>query len=205
MGSISPGTAAVAVLCVAAAGCSSYRPADIAQPPRITLREALVDVVDALNAARERSEHHRERTGLNPCGVTAVFNVAARATDGGRAELGLSVAPPVVPVGVTAAGELSRTAEASRGNVVTVHLTSPACLPEGTLGATRPDRIVQAQEQTTAARGMALLLNERSAAQGAARPRDPWLTTRRRIPGLETGRADPREPAQGPAPEATPR
>lgn len=146
---------AAAALCAAVSACAPYGPADVAQPSTISLKAALTGVVDALNEARARSEASGVRIGLNPCTVTAVFNVAVKAAAGGGVELGVTAGPPMIPAGVNLGGRVEQTVEGSRGNQVTVTLTSPACLPQGSLGATNPEKIVLAQEQINEARGMA--------------------------------------------------
>lgn len=181
---ISLRTAAAIAACIVAAGCASSTPATVAEPPKITLTDALTDVVAALNAARAKSETYPEQIGLNPCSVTAVFDVAAKATDSGTYTLGVSAGPPGIPVSVNAGGEWSQAAEGTRGNQVTVVLMNPSCLPGGSLGATKPDQIVQAQDQITRARGAGSYLLTRPGPslrrQGPAQPsgRSPDQTVR---------------------------
>ena len=110
--------------------------------------------------------------------MTAVFDVAAKATDSGAYTLGVSAGPPGIPVSVNAGGQWSQTAEGSRGNQVTVVLVNPSCLPGGSLGATKPDKIIQAQDQITQARGEGSYLLVR-----------PNPSLRRQEPGQPFGRS----------------
>jgi hypothetical protein len=129
------------------AGCTTPPPSQVADPPKITLTDALIDVIVSLQSAKATAQEYSERIGFNPCSATVVFNVAAKATTGNKFTLGVTAGPPVIPVGVSAGAEASQGAEANRGNQVTVVLTSAACIPDKTLGATHPDKIKEAQDQ----------------------------------------------------------
>jgi len=71
--------------------------------------------------------------------------------------MGVTAGPPLIPVGASVGAAASQAAEASRGNQVTVLLTSAACIPDKSLGATHPDKIVEAQIEMNQAVGEAPL------------------------------------------------
>lgn len=100
-------------------GCCSTR--HVADPKDITLKSALVSVVDSLNAMREASTN--QPFGLYPSEVEVTFKVSASQDNSGELKLDLSV--PVASVAsATAGGSLKSQSVASRGNEVTVKFSN---------------------------------------------------------------------------------
>jgi hypothetical protein len=109
---------------------------NVADPARISLEQAMVDTVDALNAANRRSKHLHTDYKFYRCSVTAVYNISATATVDNKVGLtATGPTPPVVPIAY--AGSISSEAQASgtRGNTVTVVLETPYCMQNKVLPA----------------------------------------------------------------------
>ena len=110
------------------AGCAATQ--NVSNPSNITLEHALVDTVDALNAARAESIKKDTHFGFYGCSVTAVFNVSATAGQDNKLSLSAS-GPPVsiLPVTIGGAASTESTASGTRANTVTVVLGTKYCLP----------------------------------------------------------------------------
>jgi hypothetical protein len=114
--------------------CASYSPDQVARPTDITLEQALIDVVTGFRSAQAAEQG--TRMGISVCQLTINFNVAASATKGGKLALDATIkAPAPVNAGLTASAEQDVGSTASRGNTVSLLLTSPTCLPPNTSGA----------------------------------------------------------------------
>ncbi|WP_294534364.1 hypothetical protein [uncultured Rhodoblastus sp.] len=108
------------------AGCASQ---NVADPNAITLKQALVDTVDALDAAHQESLLHRTNFGFYGCTVTAVFNISATAGQDNKLALTASGPPAtILPVSLGASGSVESTASGTRGNTVTILLATKPCL-----------------------------------------------------------------------------
>ncbi len=110
----------------------------------------MLDVVQGLRAAEAEARRTGDTAlGLDNCTVTVAFNVTAGGTDRNQLVLDASIKPParVVDAGLTAQATVENTLAASRGNVITVLLTSPACYPPDTLGTLRPSQVSTLAEQ----------------------------------------------------------
>ena len=115
------------------AGCASQ---DVADPNAITLKQALVDTVDALDAAHQESLLHRTNFGFYGCTVTAVFNISATAGQDNKLALTASGPPAkILPVTLGASGSFESTASGTRGNTVTVVLATKPCLAKAAASA----------------------------------------------------------------------
>ena len=120
------------------AACTSHIPDQIAKPGDITLEEALKDVVRGFYEAQAvgKSLQGKPILGVSACTVTVSFNVAATTSQSGKLFLDATIKTPApVNVGLTGSAEQVAASNASRGNTVTMVLTSPACLPPNTSGA----------------------------------------------------------------------
>ena len=127
----------------------------VAQPSGITLDAALTQTVTALYQSRAKALELQNAgyapAGLNPCTITATFNIAATGTSTGSA--GITAGSPAgAPVSVSANLQVTNTATANRGNQVTVVFTTPACNPTGTLGTTAPQNVVLLEREVESAR-----------------------------------------------------
>jgi hypothetical protein len=99
----------------------------------ITLKQAMVGVVDSLAAAQLEGRAKNVVLGLNPCTVTVVFNIAATGVNHG--EVGLSAGTPTTaPVSVSAQGAAESSVTRYLGNTVTLVLASPECVKAGAAG-----------------------------------------------------------------------
>lgn len=143
---------AVAATALVVSACTNAVQSVVNNPSEITLDRALKETITALQNARAHADTYRhpdgsrDPIGLNACSVQAVFNVTAGGAD--RQGLVLNVgAPAGAPVTVGLQGSIEQSATATRGNVVTVLFTSPACNPPNTLGSGRPDQLVTLQRQ----------------------------------------------------------
>jgi hypothetical protein len=145
-------------------GCYSAANKVVSDPSNIALRTALIATVDAMAAARAESISVQEKgitlnagsapisvgaIGINPCTVTATFNIAANGTSGIVAGGTLDIAQPV-DAALTVSN--SNSVGTSRGNQITVAFTSPACNPSGSLGTSNPSEVTLLQREIDAAR-----------------------------------------------------
>ena len=149
--------AAATILSLLVVGaCNNAADEVVDRPSNITLQQALTDTVDALYAASQESrEKHRQHPdtsiGMNPCTLTATFNIAASGTSTTGISGGAST-PAIAPATLNLSLSHSETATGSRGNQVQVTFNSEACNPGGTLGTTSPEKVVLLQREAEAAR-----------------------------------------------------
>jgi hypothetical protein len=104
---------------------------NVADPARISLEQAMVDTVDALNAANRRSKALHTDYRFYGCSVTAVYNISATATVDNK--VGLSATgptPPIVPIAYAATLSSDVNTSGTRGNTVTVVLETPYCMQQ---------------------------------------------------------------------------
>lgn len=107
----------------------------VPQPTTITLQDAMVQVADALNAARAASDRYPQRIGIDPCSVQVTFDITASGTGDNKLVVDASIKPPApVPIGIGVTASSQDVLKAERGNHITVNLNSPACNPADTLG-----------------------------------------------------------------------
>ena len=145
---------------LAFAGCARPAVQTVAPASEIYLETALVDVVRSLAAARrvaleERSRPNGTPIGFDPCSVQVVFNVKATGSQTNTGETKLTLEAPVfntAKLGVSTGASQTNVATGERGNTVTLLLTSPACVPAGSLGASHPKDIAAAGDQIAGAR-----------------------------------------------------
>ena len=136
--------AALAALALLA-GCGNAAREVVPDPSAITVEAALTSVMRGLRLAEieARSSPSDQALGLNPCTVNVVFNITAGGTR--KNELVLDANIKGGNAIVSGTGEVKDTltneSTASRGNQITVLLTSPACNPKDTLGTAHPDKI----------------------------------------------------------------
>lgn len=115
---------AIAFLPFFLAGCGTYTPREVADPTSITLRDALIDVADSLEAMRQQTRP-RDKFGLIPDEVTVTFNIQAHGTNTGHASLNVNGSP--IP-GTTLGGTIENTlvSDSNRGNQIVVKLKNLA-------------------------------------------------------------------------------
>ncbi len=114
----------VVVLCSLALGACGYTTREVADPPTITLKTALIDVADSIDALRQRTSQ-RQKAGLLVDEVTVTFDVSSKATDGNK----LGITTTNIPIGNAVgglSGELSSASEGNRGNQIVVKLKNVA-------------------------------------------------------------------------------
>jgi hypothetical protein len=93
--------------------CASLRP----KGPKITLQCAVIQTVDAMKEAYDRSKSYGGTWGLSPSEVTIVYNVSDETEKNGKLTVGASYPP------MTLGGELGLTQKAISGNTVTLKFT----------------------------------------------------------------------------------
>ncbi|MFG1371501.1 hypothetical protein V5F32_04925 [Xanthobacter oligotrophicus] len=102
--------------------------------PDITLRQAMVDVADGVQAMRDRTAN-REKAGLIVDEVTVVFNISSKRTSSGELGVGVS-AIPVAGGGLSANAKSTSGSEDLAGNTITIKLKNV-----NTLGNPKPPPI----------------------------------------------------------------
>ena len=114
---------------LACSGCSGGT-AVVPEPGKITLQDALVSTVQALNAAyAEARKPGNVVIGYYPCTMKADFNISAQEVTTNK--IGLTVQASVPASGVSLGGNASRdqTNTGQRGNTVEVVFASSVCMP----------------------------------------------------------------------------
>jgi hypothetical protein len=127
----------VILLSLACAACTSAPDRVVAEPNKISLQSALVDTVDALNAAYDRARSDGGRPiGFYPCTLSATFNISATGTADNKLAVGVSGGISGATINASASNE--NTLTAARGNVVVATFASSLCLPaeDGNSGKT---------------------------------------------------------------------
>lgn len=177
---------AAAVGALALAGCNSARDV-VGDPNAITLRRALVDTVDAFNAAHQRATTPPNTLiGFYPCTLKATFNISATGTTTDKA--GLTIGGGLD--GVTITGNASRedTLTGVRGNVVEAVFATRECLPAAS--ADSPAKETAAAARAPRAGGATRTAGALSAGgtqtvgtSGSARPGRtmPWISDNRTL------------------------
>jgi hypothetical protein len=108
------------------AGCAATQ--TVSDPNTITLEHALVDTVDALNAAHAEALRNGRTFGFYGCSVTAVYNISATGTQDNKITLTGSGPPAtVVPIAVGGTFSSESTASGTRGNTVIVVFDTKYC------------------------------------------------------------------------------
>lgn len=121
--------------------CASFTPKEVAVPTDLTIDKAMESVGLGFNLLRK--ELAGNKIGVFACSVDINLNVTANASQGGKLVLDASLRPPLntnvgTPPGVSVQAEQNNTSDATRGNTISIRLVNPACLPDGTLGASNP-------------------------------------------------------------------
>lgn len=117
------------LLVLASAGCVRSSDRVVPEPERITLRDALVSTVGAINAAYEEARKPGNQViGYYPCTVTAVFNISASGVTDNKIGGGLTAG---LPKGISISSNVStdNSLTGVRGNQVTVVFASSLCAP----------------------------------------------------------------------------
>jgi hypothetical protein len=111
-------------------GCAATQ--SVTDPNTITLEHALVDTVDALNAANAEARRNGRFFGYYGCSVTAVYNVSATGTQDNKVTItGSAPATQVIPVSIGGTFSSEANASGTRGNTVTVVFDTKYCFPNG--------------------------------------------------------------------------
>ncbi|WAC26275.1 hypothetical protein [Ancylobacter sp. SL191] len=95
--------------------------------PDITLKQAMLDVADSIQAVRERTSD-RQKAGLIVDEVTVVFNISSKRTAGGELGIGAS-AIPIAGGGLSANAKSTSGSEDLAGNTITVKLKNISTWP----------------------------------------------------------------------------
>lgn len=121
---------AASVLTLALSACVQSPERIVPVPTDVNLENAIMQVRNGLVAAQNQSEKDKKYSGFYPCSATIVFNITAKADKSNTLVMDASVAlpAPISPkIGVS--DSYVNTAEATRGNQITVNLVSSICLP----------------------------------------------------------------------------
>jgi hypothetical protein len=112
------------------AGCATATQT-VTDPNTITLKQALVDTVDALAAAHTESKNKFTNFGFYGCSLTAVYNISASGTQDNKITITASspAATLANPLSLGGTASSEATAQGSRGNTVTLVLDTPYCFP----------------------------------------------------------------------------
>jgi hypothetical protein len=129
--------ASFAITSILACAACTWAPDRVVQEPnKISLQSALVDTVDALNAAYDRSHSGGRRpVGFYPCTLSATFNISATGTADNKLAVGVSGGMSGATINASASNE--NTLTAARGNVVVATFASSLCLPADDAKATK--------------------------------------------------------------------
>jgi hypothetical protein len=118
------------------AACVTPAPT-VADPTRITVSDAIIQIRDGLVAADQKSAESGQFAGLYACSATVVFNVTAGANNSRQLVLDAAIKPPVPAapnLGLT--GTSGSASTSSVGNQITINLVSSLCSPGA--GASKP-------------------------------------------------------------------
>ncbi|WP_146770284.1 hypothetical protein [Mesorhizobium hawassense] len=110
--------ACLVVFPIALAGCGTFTPREIAEPSRVTVRDAIFEVADSLRDVQDRVPANK-RSGLIADEVTVVFNVAASSTVTDKGGLTISNVP-LAGGTLGANAETQNVSAANRGNTITI-------------------------------------------------------------------------------------
>lgn len=112
-------------------GCVQGPQDIVPKPTDVDIGNAIMQVRDGLVAAQQKSKSSNEFAGLYPCTIQVVFNVTAKADRSNTLVIDAAIKPPAtVPApSLSVSDKLAQTSEASRGNQITVLLTSSLCIP----------------------------------------------------------------------------
>lgn len=113
---------ALLCVCLTTSGCV-YSVGEVADPPKITVQQALSDVGDGLNTLRSKTSG---KYGLLVDEVNVTFNISSKATQNGS--LGITTEKiPIVTSGLLGAtANQTIASEANRGNTITIKLKNIA-------------------------------------------------------------------------------
>ena len=106
-------------------GCATQ---SVSDPRNISLRQAMVETVDALSAANKRGKELGTGFAFYGCSITAVYNISATANQDNKLSLAAGL-PSTAPVSLSGNVSAEATAAGSKGNTVTLILDTPYCLP----------------------------------------------------------------------------
>jgi hypothetical protein len=127
--------------------CASIQPSEVLSDDRITIEAAAASAADAVKAFRLRLASptlntngtepvvpDKYKSGMQFCKVDIVFNVSAKAGDGGKLTLSVptvfNLAGPSLPLNTispTVGAEQTSSTEALRGNTITFSMENPVC------------------------------------------------------------------------------
>ena len=139
---------AVVLVC---AGCGNSARTVVPEPNKITLQDALVSTVQALNAAYvEARKQGNVIMGYYPCTVTANYNVSATGVTTNKIGGGIEAGLPGTGVAISANASREDGLTGLRGNTVQVVFASSLCLPSA--GAKTADAAASAGGKGEAAR-----------------------------------------------------
>jgi hypothetical protein len=116
-----------AIFAASVSGCVTS-PRELANPDAISLRSAVMDVVDTLHAARDSHKNER-KIGMYPSEAVVTFNMAASSTETTGLQLGASIPAAVSVVPITASFSDTNVGVGSRGNQITITFKNIYDLP----------------------------------------------------------------------------
>ncbi len=127
---------AIAMLAIAASGCASLRPSDLANPSEVTLENALGEVGNGLKKLYDAEQGLK--VGLIPSEIEVKFNLAASAKDSGKLSIDLSKSvPEPIKKETKVGGSIEQSSEGERSNTITVKFINILMIPKETLAQTK--------------------------------------------------------------------
>lgn len=102
-------------------GCCSTPPL-IQEPQKITLSDAMDELLTQIKKLQNPDES-KLKTGLIPSEASIIFNISAKETSGNKLYVEFG-APSTAPVSGKLGDEFNKTAEANRGNQITIKFTN---------------------------------------------------------------------------------
>ncbi|SCX22751.1 hypothetical protein DSM25558_3211 [Agrobacterium sp. DSM 25558] len=111
--------AAIAFACLSLTSCTTAYSEKIADSDRITLKDAVFDVTNTMDAVIA-DRKNKPKIGIYLDEATVVFNVSAKRTTNDKGGFSLALAPPQTGQAVGITGESTLASEANRGNTITL-------------------------------------------------------------------------------------
>lgn len=137
-------------LAVLTACGGGYTPADVANPDRITVKQAYDDAEDGIASFGAKLRQDGLFLGMIPCKITVSFNISAKGDKDNKATLSLD--PSAFKIPIKGDGSTETSSEGLRGNQITVEYDGIACLPKDSLGSTKPTNISGVARELDSAR-----------------------------------------------------
>ena len=131
-----------------AAGCTSIDGEELrTKPSNVGVEEALTQIGAGFAGMRAELKGVQP-IGISACKVTVALNVTGSVDEEDKLVVDLSATAPeeIAEVKAEIEGEAGRTVNVTRGNTINIELYNAACLPPGTLGHDKPEKLDSIRE-----------------------------------------------------------